>query len=65
MELIKTLPGGTTIEKLRHSTSGLYYRTCTGSGSICKFTPNMDSAMSIATVFENYYKVSRKKPPKE
>lgn len=64
MTLLRTFPGGTTIEFNKNCEYNCY-RVCSASGSLCHIAPNLDAAVTFADVYENYYKVSRRYEPYE
>jgi hypothetical protein len=59
MTLIRTFPGGTTVE-VNNNPQHSYYRVCSASGSVCHFAQNLDGAINFADVLERYYTVSRR-----
>jgi len=60
MDLIKTFPNGTTVAKVK-GWKDYKYITCSAAGSICRYANSFDNAISFAEIFENYYKVSRRR----
>jgi hypothetical protein len=58
MAIIKTFPGGTTVE-VNTIHNGGSYRVCSASGSVCHLADNDEKAVNFADVFEHYYTVSR------
>ena len=51
MTLIRTFPGGTTVE-VNNNPQHSYYRVCSASGSVCYFAQNLDGAINFADVLE-------------
>ena len=65
MDVIQTLPNGTTIEFGEDSHGNQVHRVCTASGSLCRFAESSHVAMVYAAQFEEYYSVSGQKYPKK
>lgn len=60
MDLIKIFPNGTTVTTV-NGCKDYKYLTCSAAGGICHYAHSFDNAVSFAEVFENYYKVSKRR----
>jgi len=60
MELLKVFPKGSTVE-VDNSPSYPEYRSCSSTGSVCKYSRDIYSAMHFAQMFEDYHTLNRVK----
>lgn len=60
MEVIQTLPNGTTIEFGEDSWGHQIHRVCCPTGAMCRYCESIHIAMAYAQQYEEHYAV---KPP--
>jgi hypothetical protein len=58
MKLLKVFPKGSTVE-VDNSPSYPEYRSCSSTGSVCKYSRDIYSAINFAQMFEDYHTQSR------
>lgn len=56
MQVIQTLPNGTTIESGVGITGNQLYRVCCPTGSICRYVDSHHIALSYASQYEEYFR---------
>ena len=57
MQLIQTLPNGTTIELGEDSVGTQTHRVCTPGGSLCRYVEPYHCALTYGQEFDEYYAI--------